>query len=138
MRFICHRLWLALYSQLKLLESTLHQWLKPSSQSLVFGTLADLTRHRSELVLENVMLRHQVIILSRQGKRASLTHQDRWLFVLIVGLLPNWKAALLIIQPDTLLRWNRDLFKLVWRHKSKAKSNFQPGTLPLATIELIW
>ena len=108
MRFICFRLWLALYSQLKLSESTLHQWLKPSSQSLVFGTLADLTRCRSDLVLENVMLRHQVIVLSRDGKRASLTHPDRWLFVLIARLLPSWKAALLIIQPDTLIRWHRE------------------------------
>ena len=138
MRFFCYRLWLALYPLFNLLESILHQWLKPSSQSLVFGTLADLTRRRSELVLENALLRQQVIVLSRQGKRASLTHRDRWLFVLIARLLPSWNSALLIIQPDTLIRWHRELFKIFWRHKSKPKSNIQPATLPLATIELIW
>jgi hypothetical protein len=101
-------------------------------------TLADLTRRRSELVLENTLLRHQLIVLSRHGKRPLLTHQDRWVFMLIARFLPSWKAALLIIQPDTLLRWHRELFKRVWRHKSKPKSNSQPATLPLATIDLIW
>jgi len=125
MRFIWYRLWLALYSRITVLESTLHQWLKPSSQSLVFGTFADLTRRRSELVLKNALMRQQVIVLSCQGRHASLTHRDRWLFVLIARLLPSWKTALLIIQPNTLLRWHRELFKIFWGHKSKPKSNSQ-------------
>ncbi len=65
--------------------------------------------------------------------------------VLLARLLPSWKEALLnrrsclhIVQPDTLIRWHRDLFKIVWRRKSKARPKPQPATLPVATIRLIW
>jgi putative transposase len=37
----------------------------------------------------------------------------------LVSRLPNWKQALLIIKPDTLLKWHRRGFKLFWRHKSQ-------------------
>jgi putative transposase len=67
-----------------------------------------------------------------------LTNQDRRLFVILARLLPSWKGALLIVQPDTLLRWHRELFKVVWRHKSKVKPKPQPATLPATTIQLIW
>lgn len=44
---------------------------------------------------------------------------------------------LLIVQPDTLIRWHRDLFKIVWRRQSKAKPKSQPVTLLVTTIRLI-
>jgi len=137
-RLIGRILWLLVYPILKLLEPRIQCWAKPTNQSLVLGTVADLTRGRSELVLENAFLRQQVIVLSRDKKRPPLTNKDRRLLVLLARLLPSWKAALLIVQPDTLIRWHRELFKIVWRRKSKAKPKPQPATLPMATIRLIW
>jgi putative transposase len=84
----------------------------------VLGTVADLTRDRAELVLENAFLRRQVIVLSREQKRPPLTNKDRRLLVLWTRLLPSWKGPWLIVQPDTLMRWHRELFKVVWRRKS--------------------
>jgi putative transposase len=81
----------------------------------------DLTRSKSELVFENVLLRQQLIVLQRQVKRPILTWRDRALFVLIASKLPGWKTALMIVQPDTLLRWHRDLFRRVWRRRSRRK-----------------
>jgi putative transposase len=88
----------------------------------------DLTRSKSELVFENVLLRQQLIVLQRQVKRPILTWRDRALFVLIANKLPGWKTALMIVQPDTLLRWHRDLFRRVWRRRSrrKGKKGVQP------------
>jgi putative transposase len=131
-------LWLLVYPILKLLEPWIRRWIRPTNQSLVLGTVADLTRGRSELVLENAFLRQQVIVLGRDKKRPPLTNKDRRLLVLLARLLPAWKAALMIVQPDTLIRWHRELFRIVWRRKSKAKSKPQPATLPLTTIRLIW
>ena len=34
-----------------------------------------------------------------------------------------WKQALLIVQPETLLRWHREAFRFSWKHKSKAHSH---------------
>jgi hypothetical protein len=110
----------------------LRQWTHPhnSSDSLAFGTALDLARSKSELVLENALLRQQLIVLQRQGKRPTLTWRDRALFVLLASKLPSWRTALLIVQPDTLLRWHRDLFRRVWRRKSKRKG--ETGRRPVA------
>jgi len=48
-------------------------WTKPDTTSLIFGTVTDLGRSRSELVAENALLRQQLIILRRQVKRPSCT-----------------------------------------------------------------
>jgi hypothetical protein len=66
LQLICCVLAVALYPCLKLLESRIRRWVKPANQPLVLGTLTDLTRRRSELVLENAFLRQQVIVLSRE------------------------------------------------------------------------
>ena len=90
----------------------------------------DLTRTKSELMLENALLRQQLIVLQRHLKRPALTWRDRALLFLIASKLPSWKTALMIVQPDTLLRWHRDLFRRVWRYKSKRKG--KRGREPLA------
>ena len=86
----------------------------------------DLTRSRPELILENMLLRQQLIMLKRQAKRLALTWRDRMLFVLLASKLRTWKQALLIVQPDTVLRWHRDLFRWVWRRKSRPRRRGKP------------
>jgi putative transposase len=105
------------------------QWTKPIDDTLVLSTALDLTRSRLELILENALLRQQLIVLKRQTKRPKLTWRDRALFVLLSSKLRTWKNALAIVQPDTVLRWHRDLFRWVWRRKSKPKK--KPGRPPL-------
>lgn len=77
----------------------------------------------------------QLIVLSRQVKRPQLTKTDRTLFVLLAGKLHTWKNTLLIVQPDTLLRWHKQGFRMFWKRKSKANSR-QPK-IPAQTVELI-
>jgi putative transposase len=72
-------------------------------------------------MLENALLRQQLIVLKRQVKRPKFTWRDRALFVLLVSKLRTWKNALVIVQPDTVLRWHRDLFRRVWKRKSRSK-----------------
>jgi putative transposase len=114
----------------------LRQWTKPLSHALVLNAAMDLTRSKSELVLENAFLRQQLTVLKRQVKRPALTWRDRILFVLLASRLRTWKQALLIVQPDTLLRWHRDLFRWVWSRKSRPRRRGRP---PLAddTVSLI-
>jgi hypothetical protein len=138
LRLICRVLWILMYPILKLLEPSIQCWVKPTNQPLVLGAVADLTRGRSELVLGNAFLRQQVIVLKREKKQPPLTNQDRRLLVLLTHLLPSWKNALHIVQPDTLIRWHRELFKVVWRRKSKVNPKPHPATLSITTIRLIW
>ena len=74
----------------------------------------------SELVAENALLRKPLIILHRQVKRPACTKTDRMLLVLLAKMARNWKQALFIVQPETLLRWHRQGFKLYWKYKSRA------------------
>ena len=113
----------------------LKQWRKPIIGSIAVGSLSDLRRSRKDLIIENAILRQQLIVLKRQVKRPLLTQGDRVRFVLLARLTEYWQQALHIIQPDTLLRWHRDLFHRYWRLKSKLE-NREPRTSP-ETIELI-
>ena len=108
---------------LQALSSRLTRWTKPLGTSLSFATLTDLGRSKSELIAENALLRQQLIILRRQVKRPTCTKTDRVLLVLFARLVLTWNQALLIVQPETLLRWHRELFRLYWKHKSKTRAH---------------
>jgi len=99
----------------------LQAWTQPTVVSTVLETANDLLRPAPELVLENALLRHQVIILQRGVKRPKVTNTDRWLLVLLASRLRAWRSALVVVKPETLLVWHRELFKLVWHHKSAVK-----------------
>jgi len=113
----------------------LKQWTKPATATLVTGAVSDLTRSRAGLIAENVMLRQQLIVLKRQVKRPQLTNFDRIRLVLAARCTQYWQQALFIVQPDTVLRWHRDLFRRYWRRKSKNKRR-EPRIAP-ETIALI-
>ena len=115
----------------------LRQWTRPDNHTLFPNVASDLTRSKSELVLENAFLRQQLITLQRQVKHPTLTPRDRVLLVLLARKLSSWKQALTIVQPDTLLRWHRGLFR--WFCKRKSRSRRSGGRPPLTqeTIALI-
>jgi putative transposase len=108
-------------------KQRLRQWTRPDNQDLVLNAAIDLTRSKEELMLENMLLRQQLIVLKRQVKRPALTWRHRVLFILLASKLRTWKQALLIVQPETVLRWHRDLFHWVWRHKSRPRRRGKPA-----------
>ncbi len=105
-----------------ILQDGFLHWTRPLNTSLLLGTLADLARGKSELVAENALLRQQLIILRRQSKRPVCTKRDRILLVLLAKTVRAWRQALLIVQPETLLRWHRQGFRFFWKQKSKTTS----------------
>jgi hypothetical protein len=102
------RLWNTIVASIK-------QWTRPATTGLVIGIVSDTTRSRSDLIAENALLRQQLTVLRRQVKRPKLTQVDRVRLVLLARLTPFWRQALHIVQPDTVLRWHRDLFRRIWR-----------------------
>jgi putative transposase len=97
-------------------------WIKPRRTSLLLETFTDTTRGKSELLAENALLRHQLVILCRHIKRPVYRKRDRMLLVLLARMARTWKQALFLVQPETLLRWHRELYRVFWRRKSKAHS----------------
>ena len=93
--------------------------------------LKSLVIARFHLALENLALRHQVEVLERSGKRPKLRQRDRVFWVLLSALWPDWRSALVIVKPETVLGWRRQRFRLCPFWKSRSR---KPG-LPLISEE---
>ena len=117
------------------IRTRVSRWTTPRPVALAAGLAADLTRSRRDLLLENALLRQQLLVLRRTVKRPTLTPLDRGLLVLLASRLRTWAGALLIVQPETVLRWHRQGFRLVWRRTSAPRA--RPSPLTTATIDLI-
>jgi putative transposase len=113
------------------LQECIKRWTKPATSILIIGILSDLARNRTDLVVENALLRQQLIVLNRQVKRPQLTNSDRVCLVFLTRFTLFWKQALPIIQPDTLLRWHRELFRFYWKRKSQGKPKISAETIDL-------
>jgi putative transposase len=110
---------------------------RPASAPLVAGALADLARNKPALVAENALLRHQLAILRRGVKRPRCTRADRAILLLLASCVRTWRSALLIVQPDTLLRWHRQLFRGYWHRRSQAAAPAHRPPLAPETVALI-
>ena len=75
---------------------------------------------RLSLAAENLALRQQVAVYKHSVKRPKLRPRDRVFWVLLSRLWSNWRSALAIVQPETVIKWHRQGFKLYWRWKSRA------------------
>ena len=69
---------------------------------------------------EILALRQQLAILNRTAKRPSLRFQDRLFWIVLARFWKSWRSALLIVKPETVIKWHRQGFRLYWRWKSKA------------------
>jgi len=86
----------------------------------LISTLLISFRSRIALQAEILALRHQINILRRSApKRPRLRISDRILWVWLSRLWSNWRSSLLIVRPETILRWHRRGFRLYWRWKSR-------------------
>jgi putative transposase len=83
-----------------------------------------LSRH--QLALENLALRQQLAVLSQQRKRPPLRRRDRLFWVVLSWLYTDWRSALVLVQPDTVVRWHQQGFRLFWRWKSRTKRVGRP------------
>ena len=75
---------------------------------------------RARLEAENLFLRQQLVILRRRSPtRVRLWNVDRLLFLWLYRLYPSLLDAIIIVQPETVLRWHRRGFGAYWRSKSR-------------------
>lgn len=85
--------------------------------------------HRA-VTLENLALRRQLAIYKRNSKRPKLTQAHRWFWIVLARLWNDWRKALVIVQPDTVVKWHRQCFRKYWARLSK---NHNPGRPPTLT-----
>jgi transposase InsO family protein len=91
----------------------------------LFGALSSMFRSRAVLELENLALRHQIGVLQRSAKkRPKLTPLDRLVWVGLSQIWSDWRSALAIVQPETVVAWHRAGFRRFWTWKVRRG---QPG-----------
>jgi putative transposase len=94
----------------------------------LLAALRSFARSRLELEAEILALRHQLAVLQRQApRRPRLRCADRWLWVLLSRLWPNWRGAIQIVTPETVVRWHRRGFALYWWWKSRPRRAGRPA-----------
>ena len=86
--------------------------------SLLLHILASPFRSQVSLEVEITLLRQQLNVLRRQVRtKPRLTTFDRWLFVWLYRLKQSLLNAMVIVEPETVVRWHRAGFRLYWRWK---------------------
>src|SRR5215469_2461452 len=82
------------------------------------ATLLSILLSRAALELENLALRHQIGVLRRSAaKRPKLTAGDRLLWICLSHLWRDWRSALAIVKPETVVAWHRAGFRWFWTWK---------------------
>jgi len=82
--------------------------------------LASPFKSKPRLEAENAVLRHQLIVLQRQVRgRIQFTNSDRLFFIQLYRWFPSVLKAMMIIRPETFVRWHRAGFRRYWRWKSR-------------------
>ena len=89
--------------------------------TLCFGTLVRLFRARRSLLLENLALRQQPPVFKCRHARPSLGSFHRLFRVTALRVWSGWKKCLIIVTPETAVRWHRAGFRLYWRFISRVR-----------------
>jgi putative transposase len=88
---------------------------------LCLGTLVRLLRPRRSLLLENLALRQQLAVLKRWHPRPRLDLLDRLFWVAVRRFWSGWQQSLIVVAPETVVRWHRAGFRLYWKLISKVR-----------------
>ena len=89
---------------------------------LFFGLLVRAVAPRRKLLLENLVLRQQIVVLKARHPRPKLRYVDKLFWVLLSRIWSGWKHSLVIVQPETVIRWHRAGFKMYWQWISRHRA----------------
>jgi hypothetical protein len=79
-------------------------------------------RSRTSLLLESIALRHQIAVLERcRTRRPCFRRLDRLFWILLSRWWLDWREGLVIVQPETVLRWRRDGWSALWKYRSRGR-----------------
>jgi len=95
--------------------------------SALFAAVLASFRNRAALQVEILALRHQLGVLHRSVKRPKLTAPDRLFWAWLSELWRDWRTALVIVQPETVIAWHRKSFRLFWTWRVRSGNPGRPA-----------
>src|SRR5213080_454687 len=106
--------------------------------ALCFGMLVRFFRERRTLLLENLALRQQLVALKRRHPRPSLGLFDKLFWVIARWVWSAWKHSLILVTPETVVRWHRTGFRIYWRLISRVRRPVGRRPTPKEVRKLIF
>ena len=89
---------------------------------LLVSLFRAVLRDRNDLVAENLLLRQQLAVLTRPTrKRAPLRTRDKLFWTLVRAVRRDWRQHLLLVRPESVVRWHRQGWKLFWCWRSRGR-----------------
>src|SRR6266705_1391274 len=87
---------------------------------LLLSLMRATMRGREALVAENLLLRHQLAVLTRPTRRRPrLRARDKLFWVVVRALRRDWRRHLVLVRPESVIRWHRQAWRLFWRWRSR-------------------
>src|SRR6266849_6508467 len=83
--------------------------------------------HRA-VALENLARRQQLSVFRRTVTRPQLRTRDRLFWMLLAKAWRDWRTALIVVQPDTVVRWHRQWLRRRWTQRSTRTRPGRPST----------
>src|SRR5258708_35681458 len=102
------------------------------------GMLVRLCRERRSLVFETLALRQELAALKRRHPRPGVSLFDKLFWVIARRVWSSWKQSLIIVTPETVVRWHRAAFLMYWRLISRVRRQVGRRPTPKEVRELIF
>ena len=93
---------------------------------VVCRALALALRGHREVVLEKLALRQQHVAMKRANNRPCLPDRDRLLWMALRRIWTNWRTALILVRPETVVGWHRAWLRRRWTRRSTPRPNGRP------------
>jgi transposase InsO family protein len=110
----------------------------PRTPRLPFALFVRSLFSRHDLLLENLALCQQLGVLRQRHPQPRFAATDRLFWVILRRLWPGWKRALILVQPETVVRWHRSGFKLYWTWLSRHRKRMGRNCVSRDVRELIF
>jgi putative transposase len=99
-----------------------------SALLVLFRSIGPICSGRRAVALENLALRQQLAVFKRTVRRPQLRHRDRLFWMLLANAWRDWRTALIVVQPDTVVRWHRQWLQSQWAGRSRRSRQGRPNT----------
>src|SRR5437016_6182005 len=105
---------------------------------LWWGSLSHSLHSQRSLLLENLALRQQLAVLKHKHPKPKLSPLDKIFWVLVRRFWSTWKQALIVVTPETVVRWHRAGFRLYWSLISRTRKRAGRNQLTKEIRDLIF
>jgi hypothetical protein len=93
---------------------------------MILHSICALILSRAQLSIELLALRQQLLVLRRTVPRPQVHRKERLFWVVLSRIWKDWRKVLIIVRPETVIKWHRQGFKMYWRWRSGTRNFGRP------------